>query len=183
MNFCSHCGAGLTQKIPAGDDRQRFVCMSCEMVHYENPKIVVGCIPIWKDQVLLCRRAIEPRHGKWTLPAGYLEKGETVADGAKRETFEEATAKVENITPYALYKLAFVSQIYLMFRGNLAEPKFKPGHESLEVDLFHEDSIPWDDMAFSVIAVTLQQYFKDRPSGHFPFYIDDIQPPFPKNPL
>ena len=136
--------------------------------------MVVGCIPEWEDKVLLCRRAIEPRHGKWTLPAGYLENGETVAEGAARETYEEARAKVENLSPYALYNICYVNQIYFMFRAHVADGRFKPGKESLEVRLFAEDEIPWEDMAFRVLQETLIQYFKDRPDGKFPFYMGDI---------
>jgi ADP-ribose pyrophosphatase YjhB (NUDIX family) len=136
--------------------------------------MVVGCIPEIQDQILLCRRAIEPCYGKWTLPAGYLENGETVTAGAERETYEEARAKVEILEPYALYNICYVNQIYLMFRARLVDHKFGVGSESLEVKLFSEDEIPWDEIAFQVIRETLVQYIKDRPSGIFPFYIGDI---------
>jgi ADP-ribose pyrophosphatase YjhB (NUDIX family) len=136
--------------------------------------MVVGCIPEIQDQILLCRRAIEPCYGKWTLPAGYLENGETVTAGAERETYEEARAKVEILEPYALYNICYVNQIYLMFRARLVDHKFGVGSESLDVKLFSEDEIPWDEIAFQVIRETLVQYIKDRPSGIFPFYIGDI---------
>jgi ADP-ribose pyrophosphatase YjhB (NUDIX family) len=136
--------------------------------------MVVGCIAEWDQKILLCRRAIEPRHGKWTLPAGYLENGETVAEGAARETYEEARAKVEILTPYALYNICYVNQIYFMFRARLADQGFRPGSESLDVKLFAEDEIPWEDIAFRVIQETLIQYYKDRPSGQFPFYMGEI---------
>jgi ADP-ribose pyrophosphatase YjhB (NUDIX family) len=136
--------------------------------------MVVGCIPEIQDQILLCRRAIEPCYGKWTLPAGYLENGETVTAGAERETYEEARAKVEILEPYALYNICYVNQIYLMFRARLVDHKFGVGSESMEVKLFSEDEIPWDEIAFQVIRETLVQYIKDRPSGIFPFYIGDI---------
>jgi ADP-ribose pyrophosphatase YjhB (NUDIX family) len=136
--------------------------------------MVVGCIPEWDEKILLCRRAIEPRYGKWTLPAGYLENGETVSEGAVRETFEEARAKVENLRPYALYNICYVNQVYFMFRARLADRGFRPGSESLEVKLFTEDEVPWEDIAFRVMQETLIQYFKDRPSGKFSFYIGEI---------
>jgi ADP-ribose pyrophosphatase YjhB (NUDIX family) len=136
--------------------------------------MVAGCIPELEDKILLCRRAIEPCYGKWTLPAGYLENGETVAAGARRETFEEAQARVEILAPYALYNICYVNQIYLMFRARLMDRHFRPGSESLEVRLFSEVEIPWDEIAFRVIEETLVQYFKDRRTGLFPFYIGNI---------
>ena len=174
MNFCSNCGQPLTHRTPPGDDRSRHYCEACGTIHYQNPTMVVGCIPEWDNKILLCRRAIEPRYGKWTLPAGYLENGETVAEGAARETFEEARAKVENLTPYALYSICYVNQVYLMFRSRLVDSRFKPGSESLEVKLFAEDEIPWENIAFRVLQETLIQYFKDRPTGQFPFYTGEI---------
>jgi ADP-ribose pyrophosphatase YjhB (NUDIX family) len=136
--------------------------------------MVVGCIPEAGDKVLLCRRAIEPCYGMWTLPAGYLENGETVAQGAEREAFEEARARVYDLTPYALFNICHVSQIYLMFRARLIDSNFRPGKESIEVRLFTESEIPWDDLAFRVIKETLLHYFKDRPTGLFPFHVGDI---------
>ncbi len=175
MNFCSNCGQPLTYGTPPGDDRSRHCCGTCGVIHYQNPRIVVGCIPEMQDRILLCRRAIEPCYGKWTLPAGYLENGETVAAGAGRETYEEARARVEIMSPYALYNICYVNQIYLIFRARLMDHNFEPGSESIEVKLFLEDEIPWDEMAFRVIEQTLVQYFKDRPSGIFPFYVGDIK--------
>lgn len=174
MNFCSNCGQQLTYHRPPGDDRSRFCCKSCGEIHYQNPKVIVGCIPEMEDKILFCRRAIEPCYGKWTLPAGYLENGETVSDGARRETLEEACARVEIMAPYALYNICYVNQIYLMFRGRLMDESFRPGEESLEVELFSEDEIPWDDIAFRVIEDTLVQYFKDRKNGVYPFHIGNI---------
>lgn len=161
---------------PNGDDRLRDVCSVCKTIHYENPKVVVGCIPQWEDKILMCQRAIEPRYGKWTLPAGFLEIGETVIEGAKRETLEEANARVNSLVPYALYNLAFIGQIYIMFIAQLSDPVFKPGYESLSVGLFKEHEIPWDDIAFKVVEKTLYKYFKDRKKGEFPFSMGDIQP-------
>ena len=177
MNFCSNCGQPVTRRTPPGDDRSRFFCESCGVVHYQNPKLVVGCIPEMEDQILLCRRAIEPCYGMWTLPAGYLENGETVAAGAKRETLEEAQARVEILAPYALYNICHVDQIYLMFRARLIDERFQAGSESLEVKLFSENDIPWQEIAFRVISATLLQYFNDRRNGQFPFYIGNIAKP------
>ena len=177
MNFCSHCGAGLTQRIPAGDDRLRFVCDQCQTIHYQNPRMVVGTIPECKDRILLCRRAIEPRAGLWTLPAGYLENGETMIDGARRETREEAGAILESLAPFALFDLPFINQIYLMFRGPLATAAYHPGEESLEANLFSEADIPWDDLAFVVVRKTLEHYFSDRVEGRFRFHTGAIVSP------
>ena len=176
MNFCSNCGGSLAYRIPPEDDRPRFVCNSCHLIHYQNPKLVVGCIPEWNGKILLCRRAIPPRYGKWTIPAGYLENGETVSEGAIRETLEEAGAKVDNLVPYALLNLAFINQVYLIFRCRLTDPKFFPGNESLEVKLYREEDIPWQDIAFPVIGEALRLYYLDRPKGVFPFHIEDILP-------
>ena len=174
MNFCSNCGQQLKYCTPPGDDRSRYYCEGCGTIHYQNPTMVVGCIPEWDGKILLCRRAIEPRYGKWTLPAGYLENGETVAEGAARETYEEARATVENLIPYALYNICYVNQVYLMFRARLKDARFEPGNESLEVKLFAEDEIPWKDIAFRVLQETLIKYYKDRTAGKFPFFMGEI---------
>lgn len=174
MNYCSDCGSRVTYRIPPGDDRPRFVCLSCGTIHYQNPKLVAGCIPEWHDKILLCRRAIEPRYGKWTIPAGYLENGETVSDGARRETLEEAGAEVDNLTPYALLSLPFVSQVYFLFRARLIQGRFRTGEESLEVKLYRPEDIPWDELAFSVIREALRLYCEDRPAGVFPFRVGDV---------
>lgn len=176
MKFCTNCGKPLIEQIPFGDDRVRYVCPFCNTVHYENPKMVVGCIPEWKNQILLCKRAIEPGLGKWTLPAGYLEKGESVAEGARREAWEEAYARLNHLTPYGIFNLAFVSQVYIMFRGQLIDTDFRPGEESLSVRLFNEDEIPWADLAFTVIEKSLTLYFHDRKKGIFAVHMEDIEP-------
>ena len=177
MNFCNNCGNAVVLKIPRGDDRSRYCCESCGAIHYQNPRMVVGSIPEAGDRILLCRRAIEPCYGKWTLPAGYLENGETVADGARRETLEEAHARVEILAPYALYNICHVNQIYLMFRARLEDHNFHAGRESLEVALFAEKDIPWKEIAFRVIHATLLKYFDDRRTGRFPFFMGDISKP------
>jgi ADP-ribose pyrophosphatase YjhB (NUDIX family) len=174
MNYCSNCGEKINLGTPPGDDRPRYLCESCGTIHYENPKVVVGCIPEMDGEILLCRRAIEPRSDKWTLPAGYLENGETVAQGARRETFEEAGARIEILAPYALFNICYVNQVYLMFRARMVDANIKAGSESSEVRFFSESDIPWDQIAFTVIEETLRQYFKDRPTGLFPFHIGNI---------
>lgn len=175
MNFCSNCGANVELRIPAGDNLPRFVCPSCEVIHYTNPKIVVGCVPVWEDQVLLCKRAIEPRYGYWTLPAGFMENNESTGDAAMRETREEANANVELGELYSLYSLPHISQVYLMYRSRLIDLNFGPGTESLEVRLFSENEIPWDDIAFAVVKKTLENYFTDRRAGQFPLHTGTIE--------
>jgi ADP-ribose pyrophosphatase YjhB (NUDIX family) len=168
MKFCSACGSDRIElRVPDGDNMRRQVCAACGTIHYQNPKIVVGCLPEWDDQVLLCKRAIEPRYGLWTLPAGFLENGETVVAGAIRETLEEASARVAIGELYTMISLPHISQVYVMFRAQLADLDFGPGPESLEVRLFREDEIPWEDLAFRTIARTLRNYFLDRKLGTF----------------
>lgn len=177
MKFCSDCGAPVRRQIPVGDDRPRFVCDRCQTIHYQNPRLVVGSIPEWEDRILLCRRAIEPRYGLWTLPAGYLENGETMQDGARRETREEAGAELGALAPFAMFDLPFIRQIYVMFRGRLASNNCYPGTESLECRLFAEADIPWETLAFLVVRETLQRYFGDRPAGRFGLHTGTIVPP------
>jgi ADP-ribose pyrophosphatase YjhB (NUDIX family) len=174
MKFCSQCGAPVCLRIPPGDHRPRYICETCDTIHYQNPKIVAGCIPEWQGRILLCRRAIEPRHGLWTLPAGFMENGESAVTAATREAFEEANAVVENPTLYGVYSLLHVSQVYLMFRGQLKDGFASPGEESLEVRLFREEEIPWDELAFTVVRETLEQYFAERRRGAFKLHVGDI---------
>ncbi|WP_456406283.1 NUDIX hydrolase [Thiolapillus sp.] len=174
MKFCSSCGAGVALRVPPGDNRQRFVCTACGEIHYQNPKLVTGCIPEWEDAVLLCRRAIEPRYGLWTLPAGFMENEESAQQGAIRETLEEANARVQVEQLYTTFNLPHISQVYLLFRGRLTNLDFSPGEESLEVALFREQEIPWDELAFPVIYETLKFYFQDRKQGVFLPRVGDI---------
>lgn len=174
VNYCSHCGAEVGVRVPEGDNRPRHVCGACGTIHYQNPKVVVGCIPEWGDRILLCRRAIEPRYGFWTLPAGFMERGETTQDGAARETYEEALARVEVLSLYTLFNLPHIDQVYLLFRSRLLDLGFGPGEESLEVRLFAEAEIPWGEIAFPVIRETLKLYFADRKAGGFPLRSGDI---------
>ena len=169
MNYCSYCGGPVTRLIPEGDDRMRFGCTQCGRIHYQNPKIVVGCIPVWRDRILLCRRNIEPQKGKWTLPAGYLENGETVRQGAARETLEETGAAVTSLRPYLLFDITHIHQVYLIFRGRLRHTGFHSTPESSDVRLFEQDEIPWRDIAFRAIEKSLRYFFDDRGRGRFPF--------------
>ena len=171
MRYCSHCGGRLHQAIPDGDDRVRYICESCNTIHYENPQMVAGTVPEWQGKILLCRRAISPAKGQWTLPAGYLENGETVAECALRETREEACASLSNLSPYAMVDLPFINQVYFMFRGHLVDGTFKPGPESLETRLFLPNEIPWDDIAFGSIKVVLEKYCADVASSVFAFEV------------
>jgi len=176
MKFCSHCGsAALEQRIPEGDTLPRWVCASCGTIHYQNPKVVVGCLPDWQGRVLLCRRAIDPRRGLWTLPAGFLENGETLVTGAARETAEEAGARVEVGELYTVISLPQINQVYVMFRARLLDLGFEPGTESLEVRLFEEQAVPWNELAFRTIARTLRLYFLDRKLGGFPVHVSALE--------
>jgi len=174
MKFCSECGQTVTARIPSGDTRSRFICDHCETIHYQNPRIVAGVLATHKRHVLLCRRAIEPRIGYWTLPAGYMENGETTEEAALRETWEEARASMQGQELYMLFNLPHINQVYMFFRGELADLDFSAGEESLEVKLFSEEEIPWSELAFPTVGKTLKQYFIDRQSNHFPVRIRDI---------
>jgi len=175
MKFCSECGAPVEWRIPAGDSLPRHVCAACGAVHYQNPKMVVGCIAEWEDKILLCRRSIEPRHGLWTVPAGFMENGETTHEGALRETLEEANARVEIGPLYALHNLPYANQVYLIFRARLLDLDFSPGAETLEVRLFDEAEIPWDQIAFRTVRRTLTRYYEDRHGGEYRFHIATIE--------
>lgn len=174
MNYCTNCGAGLTQKIPEGDNMPRFICDECGLVHYQNPKIVAACIPEWQGKILLCKRAIAPRVGLWTIPAGFMENGESVNQAAVRETFEEAQAEVEIIDLFGVYNIVRVNQVYVIFRGRMITGEFSPGMESLETDLFTKDQIPWDSLAFRVIHKSLVRYYADLEREIDRPFIDDV---------
>jgi ADP-ribose pyrophosphatase YjhB (NUDIX family) len=176
MKYCSSCGSPIDLRIPPDDNRARHVCSSCGEIHYQNPKMIVGAIPEWQGQILLCRRAIEPRLGLWTLPAGFMENGETTAEAAARETLEEANALVKIGDLYTLYNVPHINQVHLLFRAALLNTDFSPGAESLEVRLFTEQDIPWDRLAFRPVRFTLQHFFADRGKGLFQFRTGDIPP-------
>lgn len=174
MKYCSQCAGILRYQIPEADNRHRYVCQSCGFINYQNPKVVVGTIPLWQNELLLCKRNIEPRRGFWTLPAGYLEINETVEEGACRETLEETGAQLVNLKPYRMFDIVHISQIYFMFTAELALSEFHVTEESQEVRLFKEAEIPWGDIAFPVINRTLQDFFKDRRRNTFSFEIVSI---------
>lgn len=177
MNYCNACGASLVMKIPEGDTLLRFVCERCHTVHYENPKIVVGCLPEWEDRILLCKRAIEPRAGLWTFPAGFMEQDETLEEAAARETLEEAEAEVEISRLYAVFSIPHVNQVYVVFRGTMKQATFGPGTESLEVELFTREDIPWSNLAFRVIHEILERYCKGQDGTDAPVHVGTIMPP------
>lgn len=177
MNFCSNCGHAVEWRVPPDDNRPRWCCPQCGAIHYENPRVVLGTIPVWGDRVLLCRRAIEPRRGYWTLPAGFMENGETTAQGALRETEEEAGARVELDGIFSVIDVTHVRQVHLFYRARMVDPQFAAGTESLEVRLFDEPSIPWADLAFRTVAITLRAFFDDRGRGVFGVHCGDIEHP------
>lgn len=174
MKYCSVCGSELRVGIPEGDNRQRHICDHCSTVHYRNPKVVAGCIAHWDDKVLMCRRAIEPRQGLWTVPAGFMENGETTYEAAVRETLEEANARVGIEDLYVTVNLPHISQVYMLFRGRLLDLDFSPGDESLEAELMSESDMPWDRIAFPTVSEALKLYFGDRTRGEFPVRMLDI---------
>ena len=164
-------------RIPEGDHLPRRICPACAAVHYENPRIVVGCVPEADDgRILICLRAIEPRRGYWTIPAGFMENGETTLEGARRETWEEARARVEDEALYTIFDLPHINQVYMFYLARLSPPEFAAGPESLEVALFEEDAIPWEELAFPVVNVTLERFFADRRHGVFPVHNATLRP-------
>lgn len=175
--YCSVCGHVTVLRTPLGDTRLRNCCDHCGEVHYVNPRPVVGTIPVWGEQVLLCKRAIEPRLGKWTLPAGFMEVGETTGDGAIRETLEEAGAHVTLGPLFSMIDVPHVEQVHIFFQAELIDTAFTIGAESLEVRLFHEHEVPWDEIAFRTVSTTLRLYFADRARGEFGTYTRSIIAP------
>ncbi|MGA1741976.1 MAG: NUDIX hydrolase [Pseudohongiellaceae bacterium] len=174
MNFCNLCGEELVLTIPENDDRERYVCTDCGHIHYQNPRIIVCTVPVHEDKVLLCKRAIEPRYGLWTLPGGFMENDETTHEGALRETLEEACARVELMDIYSLYNLPHINQVHLFFRAKLLDLNFAAGTESLDVKLFTEDEIPWQHIAFIPVLETLKHFFQDRVNNTFPMHCAEV---------
>ena len=178
IKHCRECGASVVLRLPDdGDTKLRAVCPACNTVHYENPLNVVGTVPTWGDsgdQVLLCKRNIEPRKGKWTLPAGFMELDETTKEGAARETVEEAGAEFEMQDLFALMNVVRVGQVHLFYRAKLLSPYFDPGFETMEARLFTEADIPWEEIAFKTVRETLLRYFADRRAGAYGFHVVDI---------
>ena len=165
IKHCRACGGEVRYQTPADDNRDRATCLVCTTIHYENPLNVVGTLPVWQDKVLLCRRNIEPRKGLWTLPAGFMELGETTLEGALRETVEEAGARVEMQELFTLIDVVRVGQVHLFYRARLLDTDFAPGPETIEADLFTEAEIPWGELAFRTTKLTLERYFEDRRAG------------------
>ncbi len=178
LKHCRECGSAIVYRLPDdGDTRERAICSACQTVHYENPLNVVGTVPFWGEtgeQVLLCKRNIEPRRGMWTLPAGFMELGETTAQGAARETDEEAGASIELLELFTVMNVVRVGQVHLFYRARLLSAHFQPGHETMEARLFTEDTIPWDEIAFRTVRETLERYFDDRRRGQWGVHTIDI---------
>lgn len=177
IKFCCTCGSAVIHRVPPGDSLERAVCDSCGHIQYVNPKIVVGCLPVYGERILMCKRAIEPRLGLWTLPAGFMEMDESAAEGAAREALEEANARVEIEDLYTVYSIPHISQVYMMFLARLVDPAVSPGVESLEVRLVTEAEIPWDQLAFAMVKRTLTHFLEDRRTGVFVPRFGDIRPP------
>ena len=171
---CNRCGVAVVYRVPEGDSLARAVCPSCAHIQYENPRNIVGTVPVWDGRVLLCRRAIEPRHGLWTLPAGFMELGETTAQAALRETREEAGVDVELDALYCVANVRPVSQVYLLYRARMLHPRWEPGAETLEAALFAPDEVPWDRIAFRTVSETLRRYFAQAAHGEFTLQTFDI---------
>lgn len=176
VRFCCSCAAPVSLKIPAGDSLPRHVCDACGAIHYRNPRLVVGTLPVWEGKVLLCRRAIEPRRGYWTLPAGFMENGESVAAAAERETREEACARIELGEMFSMISVPHISQVHVIYRARLLDLDFSPGEETLEVALFEESAIPWQEISFRTVAMTLRHFFADRSLGNFSLHTEAIAP-------
>lgn len=175
MKFCSACGHEVHFAVPPGDNRPRYCCAHCGSIHYQNPKLVLGTVPVYGDKVLLCRRAIEPRYGYWTLPAGFMENGETIAEGAARETLEEAGARIEMGELFSVIDVPHVEQVHVFFRATMTAEALDPGPESLEARLFDEAQVPWDQIAFRTVSQTLRWFFEDRQRGRFELHSSAIR--------
>lgn len=165
MNFCSQCGARLAFRVPPGDNLPRYVCDACGVVHYLNPKLVVGSVPEFEGRILLCRRAIEPRRGFWTIPAGFMENGETLQQGAAREAREEALVEVQIGSLLSVVHVLQAHQVHVFFRATLPEPQYGAGHETLEAELVRPEDIPWPELAFPSTEFSLRRYLEDRAAG------------------
>ena len=175
IKHCRNCGTAVVYRVPDdGDTHERAVCPACDTIHYENPLTVVGTVPYWGDQVLLCKRNIEPRWGKWTLPAGFMELNETTAEGAARETDEEAGAQIEMEGLQAVLSVPRVGQVHLYYRARLLSDRFNPGPETIETRLCTESEIPWEEIAFKTVTETLRSFFEDRRRGAFTVHVIDL---------
>lgn len=175
MKYCSTCGDHVEQRIPQGDNRHRYVCVNCNTIHYQNPRIVAGTVPVMDGQVLLCRRAIEPRYGFWTLPAGFMENAETTLEAAARETREEALATVTMEELYTIIHVPHIDQVHMFYRATLTSKNFGAGEESLETRLFALDDIPWDELSFPTVRRTLELFLEDHKNDSYPVHVEDIR--------
>ncbi len=175
MKFCPNCAAPIARRVPPGDSLPRYLCDACGSIHYQNPRLVVGTLPEWQGRVLLCRRAIEPRYGYWTLPAGFMENDETTGEAALRETLEESGARVELGAPFSMISVPRVNQVHLFYRARLLDLDFRPGAETLEVALLEEAQVPWQEIAFRTVGATLRHWFADRARGRYDFHAEDIK--------
>jgi ADP-ribose pyrophosphatase YjhB (NUDIX family) len=174
IRHCRACGAPTEYRTPSDDNRDRAICSACAMVHYENPLNVVGTVPVFEGRVLLCRRNIEPRHGFWTLPAGFMELGETTEQGALRETVEEAGAEIELEPLFTVLNVVHVGQVHLFYRARMVSDRLDPGPETIEARMFDEAEVPWDELAFRTVKYTLERFFEDRRKGQFAIHSADI---------
>jgi len=177
MKFCGDCGSKVEKRIPEGDNLERDCCTKCDSIHYSNPRVIVGTVPIKGDKVLLCKRAIQPRYGLWTLPAGFLENGETIEEGAFRETKEETNTEVKMGKLYAIFNIPQINQVYMLHLAEVVNEDYSKTSESLEVEFFGESDIPWDELAFPFVPTTLKNYFKDRKRDEYPLTTQIIERP------
>ncbi|MFO8140301.1 MAG: NUDIX hydrolase [Marinobacter sp.] len=180
MKYCSTCGELVEQRIPQGDNRHRYVCASCETIHYQNPRIIAGTVPVWEGKILLCRRAIEPRYGYWTLPAGFMENAETTIEAAARETREEALAEINIEGLYSVIDVPHINQVHIFYRATLKDGQFGAGEESLESKLFTPEEIPWDEISFPTVRKTLELFLAEMDSGNYGVHVSDIRHPMAK---
>ena len=174
MNYCPNCSAKVSLKIPEGDNRERYVCDSCNTIHYSNPNVVVGTLPAFEDKILLCKRAIEPRVGLWTVPAGFLENGESLLQGAWRETKEETQAEVDMKDILTIFNIPQINQIYVIYRADIEDNSFGPTSESLDVQLFSYDEVPWEELAFPFVPKTINHYYECLKTKKFNLHTEDI---------
>ena len=177
MKFCGDCGSKVEKRIPEGDNLERDCCTKCDSIHYSNPKVIVGTVPIKDNKVLLCKRAIQPRYGLWTLPAGFLENGETIEEGAFRETKEETNTEVKMGNLYAIFNIPQINQVYMLHLAEVINEDYSKTSESLEVEFFSESEIPWQELAFPFVPTTLKNYFKDCKKGEYPLTTQIIERP------
>ena len=174
MNYCSICSGKVILKVPEGDNRERYVCTNCGAIHYSNPNVVVGTLPTFEDKILLCKRAIEPRVGLWTVPAGFLENGESLLEGAWRETKEETQAEVAMRDIFSIFNIPQINQIYVIYLANIEDNSFGPTSESLDVKLFSHDEIPWEELAFPFVPKTINHYYECLEKKSFKLHVEDI---------